>query len=228
MPNGGKMIISTQVDDKNEHNAAIRITDSGIGMSLDIQQKIFEPFFSTKQLGKGTGLGLSVVYGVVKAHGGSINFFSEMNKGTTFLLTFPLNKRAQEAAPLTVEKKAAGGSENVLIVDDEQFVRATLGAMLRELGYTVKVAESGKEALEILKVKSKFHLIILDMNMPEMTGKKVYQKIKKLNVPSKIIVSSGYSDEMLGKDSFAQRVDGFLQKPYKIEELARKLREVLD
>jgi CheY-like chemotaxis protein len=124
-------------------------------------------------------------------------------------------------------KKILRGTESVLIVDDEEYVRMTLGTMLEDLGYTVSAAGGGKEAIALLTKKKKYNLILLDMNMPEIGGRKVFEKIKSLKIKSRVIISSGYNDDILGKD-FAQQVDGFLQKPYKIEELARKIREVLD
>jgi two-component system, cell cycle sensor histidine kinase and response regulator CckA len=228
MPRGGKIIIETILDTQNENSVTIKISDNGVGMDKSVQQQIFVPFFSTKEQGKGTGLGLSVVYGVVQGHGGSITFTSEVNKGTTFILTFPLDKLAQQSIVYQEQKKIVGGKESILIVDDELFVRVTLNAMLSDLGYKVKVAENGKEALKYLQSKAKFHLVILDLNMPEMNGKTVFQKIKSSKLPCKVIISSGYSDEILGNDSLAKKVDGFLQKPYKIEDLAKKIHEVME
>lgn len=229
MPNGGKLVIETASDARTENIVTVKITDNGIGMTEDVQQQIFIPFFSTKEQGKGTGLGLSVVYGVVQSHNGTISFTSEVQKGTTFLLTFPLHKDAPKELFSVTPKKIAGGKESVLVVDDEEYVRITLNSMLEDLGYNTTVAASGKEAISLLtSKKKKFDLILLDMNMPEVGGKKVFQKIQSLKLPCKVIISSGYSDEILGSDEFAEQVDGFLQKPYKIEELSRKLREVLD
>ncbi len=228
MPNGGKLSIDTTVDTRVDHSVTVKITDNGIGMTKSVQQQIFVPFFSTKEQGKGTGLGLSVVYGVVQSHNGTIAFTSEPKKGTSFSLSFPLFKDIPSEVYLQPTKKIVGGAESVLIVDDEEFVRITLETMLKDLGYNVTVASSGKEAISYLLKRRKFDLVVLDLNMPEMSGKKVFHKIKSLKLRSKVIVSSGYSDDILGKDDFSKQVDGFLQKPYKIEELSRKLREVLD
>ena len=143
-------------------------------------------------------------------------------------MTFPLYEHIPKEMFLSSPKKITGGKESVLIVDDEEFVRITLSSMLTDLGYKVTIAASGKEAISILAKKKTFDLVLLDMNMPEVGGKKVFQKIKSLKLTSKVIVSSGYSDDILGKDGFAKQVNGFLQKPYKIEELSKKVREVLD
>jgi len=228
MPNGGEMSIETIVNNSNENTVTVKITDNGIGMTEEVRQQIFVPFFSTKEQGKGTGLGLSVVYGVVQSHNGTITFSSEEQKGTTFTLTFGLYAQIPKEMLSLSLKKIVRGKEKVLIVDDEEYVRVTLHSMLTDLGYTVTTAESGKEAISILSKRKKFELVLLDMNMPHIGGKKVFQKIKSLDISCKVLISSGYSDDILGSDEFAKQVDGFLQKPYKIEELSRKVREVLD
>jgi PAS domain S-box-containing protein len=227
MPNGGDLTIETTVETNPDHRVSVTVTDNGIGMTKAVQEQIFVPFFSTKEHGKGTGLGLSVVYGVIQSHNGTISFTSEINRGTSFMLSFPLYKNYPPEMIVPAPKKILRGTESVLIVDDEEYVRMTLGTMLEDLGYAVSAAGGGKEAIALLTKKKKYDLVLLDMNMPEIGGRKVFEKIKLLNIKSRVIISSGYNDDILGKD-FAQQVDGFLQKPYKIEELARKIREVLD
>jgi CheY-like chemotaxis protein len=164
----------------------------------------------------------------MKSHNGMVSFASEVAKGTTFTLSFPLYDKVPLEMYVVQPKKAVGGNESVLLVDDEEFVRLTLSAMLSDLGYSVTIAAGGKEAITILSHKKKFDLVLLDMNMPQVGGKKVFQKIKSLKLHCKVIISSGYSDAILVEKKFAMDIDGFLQKPYKIEELARKVREVLD
>lgn len=228
MPNGGKLTIETVVDQGKDKLVSIRVTDNGLGMSKEVQQQIFVPFFSTKEQGKGTGLGLSVVYGVIQSHDGSISFTSEKDGGTSFTLTFPLLLDIPSEIISSFSKKVVGGKESVLIVDDEEFVRITLRTMLADLGYKVTTASGGKEAIGLLDTKRIFDLVILDMMMPQIGGKNVYQKIITMKIPPKVIVSSGYSNDILGNDDFSEKVDGFLQKPYKIEELAKKIRDTLD
>ncbi|MFA6540207.1 MAG: PAS domain S-box protein [Bacteroidota bacterium] len=228
MPNGGQLSIETSVEPKKEKFIHINISDNGSGMRKEVQQQIFVPFFSTKEHGKGTGLGLSVVYGVMQSHNGVVTFTSELNKGTTFTLSFPLLEQGTEEVIVPSANEVIGGSESVLIVDDEDFVLITLQTMLKDLGYKVTTATGGKEAIVLLSAKKQYDLVILDMNMPQVGGKKVFQKIKSLKLPSKVIISSGYSNEILEKDEFVQEVDGFLQKPYKIEELSKKIRDVMD
>jgi PAS domain S-box-containing protein len=228
MPSGGKLVIQTIVDVKKEKTVVVNVIDTGIGMSKEVQQQIFVPFFSTKGQSKGTGLGLSVVYGVIKSHNATVAFNSELTNGTTFTLTFPLYDKIPLEMYVPQTKKVVGGSEPVLVVDDEEFVRLTLCTMLSDLGYSVTSASGGKEAIDILSQKKQFALVLLDMNMPQVGGKKVFEKIKSLKLKSKVIISSGYSDAILEEKKFAKNIDGFLQKPYKIEELARKIRDVLD
>jgi PAS domain S-box-containing protein len=227
MPNGGELLIETVVDAVTDYLVTIRVTDNGVGMSKAVQQQIFVPFFSTKAQGKGTGLGLSVVYGVIQSHNGTISFTSELDIGTSFVLSFPLNKDYPHEMVTSPARKVQRGSESILIVDDEEFVRTTLRTMLEDLGYTVTVATGGRNAITILKKKKKFDLILLDMNMPEFGGRKVFELIKQMNISSPVLISSGYSDDILG-DDFSRKVDGFLQKPYKFEELSRKVRDILD
>ncbi len=228
MLNGGILTVRTTVDLKTTNTVTVTVQDNGVGMSSEVKKQIFVPFFSTKQQGKGTGLGLSVVYGVIKSHDGSISFISEPERGTTFTITFPLVKGIPQEIFTPQNRKITGGTESILVVDDEEFIRMTLSTMLTDLGYSVVTAAGGNEAIALLSKRRKFHVILLDMNMPQVGGKKVFQKIKALKLKSKVIISSGYNDAIIEGSTFAKKIDGFLQKPYKMEELAKKVREVLD
>jgi PAS domain S-box-containing protein len=241
MPNGGTLTVTTSStefsgdgavtesgESRNGAYAQIKITDTGTGMSREVQQRIFEPFFTTKDHGKGTGLGLSVVYGVINTHNGYISVQSEMEKGTTFSILLPKLSGSLSMLPRRKPKKIVGGKESILVVDDEEIVCTTIKAMLTDLGYKVLSARNGKEALEVLDNNKEIDMVILDMTMPDMGGKSVYQKMKRKKMEPKVLISSGYSDSVLGEKSFAKKVDGFLQKPYQIEDLAQKIREVLD
>ncbi|MCX6138339.1 MAG: PAS domain S-box protein [Ignavibacteriales bacterium] len=241
MVDGGHLTIETHVVSHGEIDGilslgdvheglyvGVRVTDDGAGMERDVLQRMFEPFFTTKDQGKGTGLGLSVVYGVVKTHGGHISVQSKLKSGTTFSIYLPLMEGAQTIAPKGNAFRIVGGSESLLVVDDDESVCATIVAMLRDLGYTVQSARSGQAALDILAGKHRFDLIILDMKMPDMDGKKVFQKIRRMKIAARVLISSGYSDSLLHEKSFARKVDGFLQKPYQIEALAVQVRAVLD
>lgn len=241
MPNGGVLTVETTSVHYSEQDRAtisgetrsgsyiaIRVADNGIGMSKEIQQRMFEPFFTTKDQGKGTGLGLSVVYGVVNGHGGYISVQSESGKGTTISILLPKLPETFTARATRSSKKVVGGKESILVVDDEESLCTTIATMLSDLGYTVTATRSGKEALKILSKRRKIDLVLLDMTMPEMGGKEVFQKIRRMKSRAKVIISSGYSDTILGEDTFAKKVDGFLQKPYRVEDLSNKIREVLD
>ncbi len=244
MPGGGTVTIETsnhtaaEEQTGNETNGngqkkyiAVRISDTGTGMSHDVQQRIFEPFFTTKEQGKGTGLGLSVVYGVVKSHDGYLTVRSEINRGTIFTVFLPQMPEAVAFKENKQSPRIVGGSEAILVVDDEESVRETITAMLSDLGYRVRSAASGQEALNVLSkqpAKGGYDLVLLDMTMPDMSGKEVFDRISKMNKAIRVLVSSGYTDEVLGGDNFANNVAGFIQKPYEIAEIAKKVRSVLD
>lgn len=203
------------------------VTDTGIGIDKEVQAKIFEPFFTTKDRGRGTGLGLASAYGIVKNHDGIINVYSERGKGTTFTIYLPssnksLNKGEEDMAP------PATGTETLLLVDDEEMVLEIGKEMLDELGYHTFIACSGQEAIEIyLQEKGKIHLIILDMIMPEMSGGQTYEELQKIDPGVKVLLSSGYS--LNGKASYIlhRGCNGFIQKPFNIEELSHKIRDIL-
>lgn len=241
MPQGGDLTVTTASVELNAIEASrlangqpgsyvmVSVTDTGIGIPTELQAKVFEPFFTTKEQGKGTGLGLSVVYGVVRGHGGFIVLESAVNVGTKVTMYFPrvtgdvLVKRSDKPETLP------GGKEHILLVDDEASVNLVGRAMLRDLGYHVVTAHDGVQALDALrKPGERFSLVILDMNMPRMGGRKTFENIKRQFPDLKILICSGYSDGMLDEGDFMKQVDGFLQKPYTIQEMAYKVREVLD
>jgi PAS domain S-box-containing protein len=225
MPNGGEITIETSVDAR-EHSVTLVVSDNGVGMSPAVQQHIFEPFYSTKDIGKGTGLGLSVVYGVMKAHNGSIAVRSTPNKGSSFTLTFPLLEQSSLEPPHGRSPISPGNGESILIVDDEEMIGFTLSTMLRDWGYKPHSVRSGKEALDLL-LSRRFDLLILDMNMPDMDGEKLFRKIKRNKFAGKIIISSGNDHTVADEAAFSRTVDGFLRKPYVEHELAEKLQTVL-
>jgi len=211
------------------HYVKISITDTGVGMDKATQARIFEPFFTTKEMGRGTGLGLASVYGIIKNHNGIINVYSEKGRGTTFNIYLPaslkeLENKAEEK-PVSLLK----GSETILVVDDEKFITDVNREMLEQLGYTVLIAESGEIALNMYKEKkAKIDLIILDMIMPQVTGGETFDQLKEINDEVKVILSSGYSLNDQAKEILARGCNGFLQKPFDMETLSQKLREVLD
>lgn len=244
MPNGGELSIKTEnLRLSREHligyaKAApgkyvrISISDTGIGMNENIRQKIFDPFFSTKHkdMSKGTGLGLSVVYGIVKNHGSYINVESEWMKGTTFQIYIPASPKKIVVSDSDMpEKEIAGGDENILVVDDEEVVRNMAREILENKGYNVILAADGVEAIHIYeKQKDTIDLIVLDMIMPNMGGIETFERLRSINPALKIIISTGYSSDEHYQAVFEKGAKGFLQKPYKINEFYKIVRQVLD
>lgn len=197
----------------------VEIIDTGTGMTEEVKKRIFEPFFTTKGVGKGTGLGLSAVYTMVEKHHGAINIYSEVGKGTSFHIYLPFC-----GADGTEEKKVPTelirGTGRILVVDDEEFIRITVTAMLRSLGYDIVTVDNGQEALKLLKSES-FNLIILDMIMPVMNGRETFEKIIEMGISTPIVLSSGFSKEDDVEYMKQQGLFGFLHKPYQRMELSQ-------
>jgi PAS domain S-box-containing protein len=242
MPNGGILVIncqSVEVDDEQAKHVTdgipgsyvlLSVADSGVGIPPEVINRIFEPFFTTKEQGKGTGLGLSVVYGVVKSHNGFINVSSELNSGTAFSIYLPRVIDQQVSKESHNHKTALiGGSERILLIEDEISVGEIGADILGELGYKIEIAHNGREAMEKLESSNgQYHLVVLDMNMPRMGGRATFDYIKEKYPSLKVLVCSGYSATMLDDGKFTQAIDGFIQKPYELEDLAHKVRAILD
>ena len=210
--------------------AAIAISDTGMGMDRVTREKIFDPFFTTKDRGKerGTGLGLASAYGVVKNHGGAIHVRSEVDKGTTFTIYLPAMEKAVE--PQTDSPKSvAPGSETILLIDDEEMILDVTSAILTDIGYQVIVANSGAEALEIfLERHDDIHLIILDMIMPDMSGGEVLDRLKAIQPDCRVLLTSGYNLDGDAREILDRGCNGFLQKPFTVEDLSRAIRDIID
>ena len=208
--------------------AVIAVTDSGQGMDAATIERIFEPFYTTKERGVGTGLGLATVYGIVMQSGGHVEVESEPGIGTSFRLYFP--QVAEEAEAVLSEppdERLLTGSETVLLVEDEEAVREVGREMLEMYGYTALVASDGAEGLELAQNHPQpFQLLMTDILMPKMGGIELAERLSSLRPELKVLYTSGYNDN---EDS-PQMVAGarYIQKPYTIEELARTLRELLD
>ncbi len=206
----------------------ISVADNGVGMDERTRQRIFEPFFTTQQMGRGTGLGLASVYGIIKNHNGIINVYSEPGQGTAFNIYLPCSEEE------ILEEKRPGdalikGSETVLLVDDEEMIINVARDFLEALGYRVITAGGGKDALRIYKNnRDKISLVILDMIMPEMGGGETIDRLKEIDPGVAVLLSSGYSMEGRAGDVIKRGCRGFIQKPFDIKELSRKIREVLD
>ncbi len=209
--------------------AVLSVSDNGIGMSEQTQQHLFEPFFTTKDLGKGTGLGLAGTYGIVRQHNGRIRLESIPGKGTSISILLP----AMESVLVDTEKEyqteLRGGKETILLVDDEEIIRDLGRTVLEELGYTVVLAEDGRQALDIFSATpGRFDLIVLDLSMPNLSGREVLEYLRVLSPDIKVLVSSGYSDTGQGDTLERFHPVGFIPKPYRPSELSIAVREALD
>lgn len=207
----------------------ISITDTGLGLDEISRERIFEPFYSTRELGRGAGLGLASDYGIIKNHGGRITVYSEKDKGTTFNIYLPASGQADvEDSQRAHIIWDSADTETVLIVDDQPAVLEIGRAMLEVLGYNVLTAAGGREALRIYDEKSdKINIVILDMIMPEMGGEETFLELKEINAQIKVILTSGHNMNSDVLRILDQGCKGFIQKPFNIAELSWKIREVL-
>ncbi|MBN2769567.1 MAG: response regulator [Spirochaetes bacterium] len=206
------------------------VQDSGTGIRKADLKKIFTPFFSTKGKGKGSGLGLSMVYSIIEKHGGEISVYSEINRGTTFTLLFPLIE-SKTADNKKVPKKniIERGSGLILVIDDEEILRKTSKAMLEECGYEVLTAKSGNEGIALYKENhDRISGIILDMIMPGLSGKETYQKLKEINPDVKVILASGFKQDERIESAMKMGIRDFIQKPYSLSELSLKAKKLLN
>lgn len=239
MPEGGILTIETkkvELDEfyvKNHLGAKVgsyvmlAISDTGIGMTKEIQERIFEPFFTTKEIGKGTGLGLSTVYGIIKQMEGNIYVYSEEGKGTTFKIYLPYFKG--ETEPLKEEEREVPeGSETILVIEDEKPVRELVCEMLRRKGYKVIEASGPEEATLLAEShKGPIHLVLTDVVMPGVSGVKLFERIKDLHPETKVLYMSGYTENVIAHHGVLMEGIEFIQKPFTMEGLARKVRTIL-
>ena len=242
MPDGGKLIVETanvilDQDYCKIHRVAnpgsyvqLTVTDTGHGIDKMTIEHIFEPFYTTKETGKGTGLGLATVYGIVKSHNGHIVCYSEPDKGTTFKIYLPTIDSAQEAKKVEEHlTKLEGGSETILLVDDEEAIRGLGTQILEEFGYTVLTAADGESALKLYsEEQEKIDLVILDLIMPGMGGKHCLVELLKINLEAKVAIASGYSPDGPTKEILRNGAKGFISKPYDLRQMLQVVREVLD
>jgi len=239
MPGGGKLKIQIENITLDENfvgphkvNAGnyvkVSITDTGIGMDESILKRVFDPFFTTKEKGRGTGLGLASAYGIIKNHDGIITARSKKGEGATFNLYLPASKKSTEE-DRRHELEIAAGSETILLVDDEQMIIDVGQMLLNKLGYRVIATRDGKEAIEIYQQhKDEIAVVVLDMVMPGMGGEEVYANIKKINPDVKVLLSSGYSLNGQATELLMRGCNGFIQKPFGMQALSKKIRGVLD
>ena len=241
MPDGGKLTIATRNATLDEEYSKLNVgaepgdyvlvsvADTGRGMDEETLKHVFEPFYTTKELGRGTGLGLAMVYGIVQQHHGHITCESIPGEGTTFKIYLPALEPGTESAAPPLGLKADRGTETILLVDDEELVR-DLGKRILELsGYTVLTAVNGKAALDLYRQNgNEMSMVILDLIMPEMGGKECFQELLKINSKVKILIASGYTSGGTLKDAIDLGAGGFIRKPYDMRQMLRAVREVLD
>ena len=241
MPDGGVLTVETlnatldEAYSRTHLGAApgeyviLSISDTGHGMAKETLDHIFEPFFTTKEAGKGTGLGLATAYGIVKQHGGYITCYSEPGAGTTFKICLPAVEPGIDKEVTAPQTMPAFGTETVLLVDDDDFVRDVGKKILVHAGYTVLTACNGGEALEVYRIKKdKISLVILDLIMPEMGGRQCLERILKIDPSAKVLIASGLSAEGTTKEVTAAGARGFVGKPYDMRQMLASVREVLD
>ncbi len=242
MPEGGRLVFETaNVGLDEEYSKThlglvpgeyvlLSISDTGYGMDRGTLEHIFEPFFTTKEIGKGTGLGLAMVYGIVKNHGGYIMCYSEPGEGTIFKIYFPVIQL--KITDPEEERKAEviqGGKETILLVDDEKAILDIGNKNLTRYGYDVITAQSGEEAIEIVRnMDASPDLVILDLNMPGMGGNKSLEVLLKINPGIKVIIASGYSASDQVKNTLDSGAAGFIGKPHQLSDMLKRIREVLD
>ena len=204
------------------------VADTGTGMNANTLNRIFDPYFTTKEQGEGTGLGLSVVHGIVRDHGGDIQVYSEVGVGTTFEVLFP-QMRAETKKAIETSKPLETGHETILLVDDEKVLIDIGKAMLEQLGYTVETRANPQDALNAFKAKpDKYDLVISDMTMPYMTGDTLAKEIKKLRPDIPIILSTGFSEKLISENLSEAGISDVLMKPIALKDLAKTVRSALD
>jgi PAS domain S-box-containing protein len=240
MPEGGRLTFSTALVEVSEAEVGqdpalepgphilLEVVDTGVGMDERTLQRIFEPFFTTKEHGR--GLGLATTYGIVRAHGGSIRVESAVGRGTAFRVLLPAaGVRVERGVLPVLDTRPLGGTETILVVDDEEDVRALVARVLQAEGYRVYQAEDGQRAIEVLaQCKDEVDLVVLDLVMPRMDGVETFRRLREVKPDVRVLVSSGYSPDQEGRDLLEEGAAGFLQKPYDMDQVLRKVREVLD
>jgi nitrogen-specific signal transduction histidine kinase/CheY-like chemotaxis protein len=240
MPTGGDIFLETENVTLKEEGwdkpyalkqgqyVKVAVGDTGVGMDKDTLERIFEPFYTTKEVSRGTGLGLASAYGIIKNHNGMIEVTSEKGNGTTVTIYLPKSAKDFVEEKPAIEQ-AIKGRETILLVDDEEMVADVGTKMLQKLGYRVMLAESGRKAIQKFeKLHSRIDLVILDMIMPEMGGSETFDQLKAIAPDIKVLLSSGYSLDGQASQIMKRGCNGFIQKPFNLKHFSQKVREILD
>ena len=242
MVGGGVLVIETAIvtldeEYKRSHPMVepgpyvrLAISDTGCGMSDEVRQHLFEPFFTTKPRGQGTGLGLATIYGAIRQSNGHVEVYSEVGKGTTFKIYLPAESGAPESlTPTLGPRPVTGGSETVLVVEDDERVRNVATKVLRNAGYRVLSASNGEDALGLASDDGQpIHLLLTDVVMPGMNGRQLAERLAQLHPETITLFTSGYTDNIIAHHGVLERGIEFLSKPYALEALTRRVREMLD
>lgn len=241
MPDGGQLLIETrnmslsdeyirtQMGGKVGKHVLLTLSDTGVGMKPEVMDRIFEPFFTTKANGEGTGLGLAMVHGIVTQHGGHIRCYSELGAGTSFKIYLPVSASELVSDFGLSREMPEFGTETILLVDDDDVVEAMAREMIEMGGYKVLTARSGEEALETYNAfRDEIALVIMDLIMPGMGGKKCLEKLTKIDPNVKVLVASGYPSDRISRDLEGSRAKGFISKPYDARDVLTAIRQILD
>jgi CheY-like chemotaxis protein len=241
MPQGGKLTIATSNVRVSEHlveehpdvvpgdYVLLSVTDTGTGISKEVREQMFEPFYTTKDHGKGTGLGLSTVFGIVKQSSGYLSAHSELGHGARFSIYLPRVEATTASNQRPKTEARYGGTETILVVEDEEALREAICSYLRGLGYTVLTASAGVQAISIAsQQRGNIHLLVTDVIMPKMNGRELSHKLESLLPGLRTIFISGYTDDAVLQYGVSKEGIAFLQKPFRLTMLIRKVREMLD
>ena len=238
MPRGGDLFLRTVnvthedmssrlYEPKRGDYVLLTVTDTGTGMDKETMERVFDPFFTTKDMGRGTGLGLASVYGIIKVHGGYIDVESTKGQGTTFSIYLPRSEKEIQKVVKATEG-VIGGTETVLLIEDEAVILEVGRDLLEAMGYRVLVARDGKEGVKVYKKnKDEIDIVVLDIVMPHMGGGEAYDRLKEINPDIKVLLSSGFSVDGEAGEILERGGDGFIQKPFKMKQLSQAIREVL-
>jgi CheY-like chemotaxis protein len=241
MPKGGALTIETASVELDEHYVkthgpvlpgtyvVLTVTDTGTGMAPEVQARLFEPFFTTKEIGKGTGLGLATIHGIVTRSGGHVAVCSEVGKGTSFKVYFPMADASAivvDSPPPVARPRARG--ETVLVVEDAEGLRKLTKRLLERLGYTVLLAGNAEEALQLFESNASVDLVLTDVVMPGASGPELTRQLVGQRPALKVIYMSGYTEQGIVHHGVLKPGVAFLHKPFTSDDLGRKIREVLD